>query len=478
MIGLIAGSNYAFNALFLVLIVRAKELGASSGLIGLMLALAGAGAVCGALAAPAVQRRIEARVVIIGSLWLWTVGAFVLAFLDDPIALGAAFFGLIAVTGPAFNVVLASYRYALVPDALQGRVSSVVLLVAWGTIPLGSISAGYLIEWIGTVETMLVMAAVMLAVAVAGSLMPVVRGLPRPLARRSAARGDGVARARERRRRAPRPRRAVLVRRVADAAGEAADEDIALGTPAAARMPPSWPAPDGSSSGRPRAPRSRRGPRADRSLIATGSTRIFGPSRSRPRAVESRALRGARVDGEQTSSGSRWRHRLDLEPSDGRDRLGSRGRVPDREDEARRGDEGVLADVHRRRARVARPARGGDRAPHVADDRGDDPEGRPGAAEPRALLDMELEIRTGNEALGTRTGCRGNRPPRRERRRPRASAAAPLDGLEPGDDAERAVEPAAFGTQSRWEPVHTPGAARAAADEVAGASSSTPGRLP
>ena len=126
------------------------------------------------------QRRIEARVVIVGSLWLWTVGAFVLAFLDDPIALGAAF-GLIAVTGPAFNVVLASYRYALVPDALQGRVSSVVLLVAWGTIPLGSLSAGYLIEWIGTVETMLVMAAVMLAVAVAGSLMPVVRGL-RPLA--------------------------------------------------------------------------------------------------------------------------------------------------------------------------------------------------------------------------------------------------------------------------------------------------------
>ena len=158
MIGLIAGSNYAFNALFLVLIVRAKELGASSGLIGAMLALAGAGAVCGALAAPAMQRRIEARVVIVGSLWLWTVGAFVLAFLDDPIALGVAF-GLIAVTGPAFNVVLASYRYALVPDALQGRVSSVVLLVAWGTIPLGSLSAGYLIEWIGSVETMLVMAA-------------------------------------------------------------------------------------------------------------------------------------------------------------------------------------------------------------------------------------------------------------------------------------------------------------------------------
>ena len=177
MIVLIAGSNYAFNALFLVLIVRAKELGASPGLIGAMLALAGAGALAGALVAPAVQRRIPAKVVILGSLWFWTAGAFVLVFMPNAISLGVAF-GVIATTGPAFNVVLASYRYALVPDRLQGRVASVILLVAWGTIPLGSISAGFLLEAIGAVETMLVMAGVMLAVAIGASLTRTVRDVP------------------------------------------------------------------------------------------------------------------------------------------------------------------------------------------------------------------------------------------------------------------------------------------------------------
>ena len=177
LIVLIAGSNYAFNALFLVLIVRATELGASPALIGTMLALAGAGALVGAVVAPTVQRRIAERVVILGSLWLWTAGAFVLVLLPNALALGVAF-GAIATTGPAFNVVTASYRYALVPDRLQGRVGSVILLVAWGTIPLGSITAGFLLEAIGAVETMVVLAGVMLMVTLAGTLMRTVREAP------------------------------------------------------------------------------------------------------------------------------------------------------------------------------------------------------------------------------------------------------------------------------------------------------------
>ena len=100
-----------------------------------------------------------------------------LVLLPNALALGVAF-GAIATTGPAFNVVTASYRYALVPDRLQGRVGSVILLVAWGTIPLGSITAGFLLEAIGAVETMVALACVMLAVTLAGTLMRTVREAP------------------------------------------------------------------------------------------------------------------------------------------------------------------------------------------------------------------------------------------------------------------------------------------------------------
>lgn len=63
--------------------------------------------------------------------------------------------------------------------------SSVILLVAWGTIPLGSISAGFLLEGIGAVETMLVLAGVMLTVAIGATLTRSVREVPPIAALRS-----------------------------------------------------------------------------------------------------------------------------------------------------------------------------------------------------------------------------------------------------------------------------------------------------
>jgi MFS family permease len=174
---LVAGSNFAFNALFLVLIVRAKDLGASPALIGAMFALLGLGALLGAVVAPAVARRVPARYVIVGILWLWALYPLVLAGLPNAILLGIVG-GIAGTLGPIFNVVLSVYRYALVPDRLLGRVGSVILLVAWGTIPLGAISAGVLLEAFGAVTSMLVLAGVNLAVALGATAARTVRTVP------------------------------------------------------------------------------------------------------------------------------------------------------------------------------------------------------------------------------------------------------------------------------------------------------------
>jgi predicted MFS family arabinose efflux permease len=174
---LVGGSNFAFNALFLVLIVRAKDLGASAELVGAMFVFLGVGAIAGALVAPAVARRVPTRVIILGSLWLWAVYPFVLVALTDVWAIGVAA-GVVNVMGPIFNVALAAYRYALVPDRLLGRVGSVILLVAWGTIPLGAIAAGVLLEELGAVSSMLVLGGVSLAVALGATLTRTVRNVP------------------------------------------------------------------------------------------------------------------------------------------------------------------------------------------------------------------------------------------------------------------------------------------------------------
>ena len=175
---LVAGSNFAFSAVILALIVRAKQLGASSATVGLILAFFGAGAIVGAIAAPWVQRHVHAKIIMVGSFWIWAAGAVATAFITTPYGLGAVWiFG--ALFGPMFNVSFSAYRYALVPDRLLARVGSVALVVAWGAIPLGQLTAGFLLDRLGSKETILWLAAAMATVAAAATASPSIRNAPR-----------------------------------------------------------------------------------------------------------------------------------------------------------------------------------------------------------------------------------------------------------------------------------------------------------
>jgi MFS family permease len=175
---LVAGSNFAFSALILALIVRAKDLGASSATIGLMLAFLGGGAILGSLVAPRVQRQVHAKVIMIGSFWIWALGALISAFLQSPYALGAVW-AIGGIFGPIFNVAFATYRYALVPDRLLARVGSAALVVAWGAIPLGQLIGGFLLDGVGAVNTILLVAAASASVGLAATLSRTIRTAPR-----------------------------------------------------------------------------------------------------------------------------------------------------------------------------------------------------------------------------------------------------------------------------------------------------------
>jgi MFS family permease len=163
---LVAGTNFAHAALVLVLIVRAREVGASSTVVGIVLAIFSVGALLGALIAPWVQRHVRPSLLIIGSVWLWAGLTAALFSVRTPLLLGLLVAPQ-AIVGPPWNVVIGSYRYLLVPDRLLGRVGSAGRLVTWGTIPLGSLAAGYLIEGVGARATFLVLACVFVVVGVA-----------------------------------------------------------------------------------------------------------------------------------------------------------------------------------------------------------------------------------------------------------------------------------------------------------------------
>ncbi len=54
----------------MTVIVLSKDRGASPGLIGLLLGFFGVGGLLGSLVAPWVQRRVRARTVVVGTIWL------------------------------------------------------------------------------------------------------------------------------------------------------------------------------------------------------------------------------------------------------------------------------------------------------------------------------------------------------------------------------------------------------------------------
>jgi predicted MFS family arabinose efflux permease len=178
LVALVAVGNLIYNALILIIIVRARDLGASPAALGLLLAMFGVGALIGALAAPVIQRRIRPNLVMLAWLWITAVQLTLFAMAPDMVALGAVALVGTAI-GPVFNVVLAAYRYALTPDRLQGRATSVIRLIAWGTIPIGALVGGFSVERFGAVPTFVGLAAVGVAMALAGTATAHVRRAPR-----------------------------------------------------------------------------------------------------------------------------------------------------------------------------------------------------------------------------------------------------------------------------------------------------------
>lgn len=171
---LTGGLNFYSNATFLILIVLAKNQGASASLIGIMFAIASVGALAGSLIAPAIQKRYGYASVIITTVWVQALVTPFFAVAPSAIVLGVL--GAIAfVTGPIYNTVQFSYRVSLIPDELQGRVNSAVRMVAYGTVPIGSALAGVLLQTVGATRAVLCFAVVGLALAVLASLNPHVR---------------------------------------------------------------------------------------------------------------------------------------------------------------------------------------------------------------------------------------------------------------------------------------------------------------
>jgi MFS family permease len=176
----LAGTNKLVgNGTFLIAIVIAQGQHAPSFVIGAIFAIAGVGGIIGSLVAVGLQRRFSFALVIVPCVWAWAALTPLLALAPNPYALGLVLAGIF-LASPIYDVVQYSYRLALIPDALQGRVNSAFRLIAFGGQPVGYALAGVLLQTIGPVASVLLFSAPYLAAALLTTLNPHVRNARAP----------------------------------------------------------------------------------------------------------------------------------------------------------------------------------------------------------------------------------------------------------------------------------------------------------
>ncbi|WP_051366442.1 MFS transporter [Hamadaea tsunoensis] len=171
--------NLAFNGILFAIIVILQQQGVSPALIGTTETIVAVGLLAGALLAPALARRVPLRWLVFGICWIG-VALFAVAALLTGSILVAAPIALAIAFGPACNAALFGYQAAVTPDRLQGRVMSVIMLLAMSLASLASLLGGLFVQWWGGPGTVLAFGAILAVSAVAATFSKGVRDM-RPL---------------------------------------------------------------------------------------------------------------------------------------------------------------------------------------------------------------------------------------------------------------------------------------------------------
>lgn len=153
----------------LIVIVVARQHGASDIVIGLILACGGVGAILGSLLAQFTQRFLTVGWAIVLSRWMFALLWPFYVLIGPPLWLSVVEFS-IGFADPIEDVSYFSYRLALIPDELRGRVISACRIFTAVTNPLGQLLTGLLLQRYGAMPTVLTGAGVLILVALAMTL--------------------------------------------------------------------------------------------------------------------------------------------------------------------------------------------------------------------------------------------------------------------------------------------------------------------
>ncbi|MGO1258876.1 MAG: MFS transporter [Brachybacterium sp.] len=192
LMGVAVAVNLGLNGLILAVLLNLASGGVSAARIGLLNTVLAASILLGAIAAPRLVDRVPTGAVVITPLLLMAmVGAFI------PFAPGmlwiAAAYALMGLGLAPLNAATQGFFMHLTPVAMQGRIGALMGLVSMGLMPLGPVLAGWGLEVVGPLPTMLMFASITLLGALISLLGRDLRRIPVAGQWESYAREQGLA---------------------------------------------------------------------------------------------------------------------------------------------------------------------------------------------------------------------------------------------------------------------------------------------
>ncbi|RZU53304.1 putative MFS family arabinose efflux permease [Krasilnikovia cinnamomea] len=173
--------NFAITGVLFTVVVALQQNGTPPAVIGLAETIVAVGGLLGAVVAPALQNRFSLPCLVRGICWAAAVllagSALLISNVGAAVPLGLAVF-----LGPACTAALFGYQAAVTPDRLQGRVISIVMVVATSMAALAPTVGGIILSsWSPSIAVLVFAAAVVVSALTAtfgGGLQPAVEPEP------------------------------------------------------------------------------------------------------------------------------------------------------------------------------------------------------------------------------------------------------------------------------------------------------------
>jgi MFS family permease len=182
------GSSNLFGSIggAIMLLYVLNDLHLSAGQIGIAFGLGNIGALVGAFSANRISRWFGLGPTIVGSLFL---GGFLMLFIAIappgdaalPFLVAGGLFG--GFSQMVYNINQVSYRQAICPPRMQGRMNATVRFLVWGTMPIGSLIGGAIASVIDLHPTIWLAAVLGFVPAIFPLLSPVrtLKEMPAPV---------------------------------------------------------------------------------------------------------------------------------------------------------------------------------------------------------------------------------------------------------------------------------------------------------